>query len=371
MNNQELIAKVFYSNRHHYIKLANDSPWRTGGDAIRAEQLVDDCFVQILQSKQLLKKTFTRDEAGAFIYGCMKKVFLRGWIIDKEERRIYSEKNKDHISKYWKEYYKNNKQKIIDRIKKHQASKKENYRRYKKAYYEKNKNEILAKDRAKYHKNKDKISAARKERLRLNKNKKVCSKCRIRKYKAEFNKDKRRKDGMSPYCKTCRRQIDSEYRKTNIDKIKKVNKEYYLSRREMLIRKSVEWQRKNRNHRNKYLAEWVKKYPQKSKEIKKKWYDENKDKVREIAKKYAVFRKINYAKWIKNNPDKAKAHSKKYTQKIINNLHDAYIINLLTRHGNYSRKEINSMPFLIDKKRLDVVLKRSDKLLNQNKKQQS
>lgn len=46
---------------------------------------------------------------------------------------------------------------------------------------------------------------------------KKCYRCKIEKELVEFNKNKRRKDGLQSHCKECHRQIDKEYYLNNKD----------------------------------------------------------------------------------------------------------------------------------------------------------
>lgn len=63
---------------------------------------------------------------------------------------------------------------------------------------------------------------------------KVCSKCKKRKYKKSFTKDKYQKDGLTYDCSICRRIKNKEYhmknpglKKKNNDSRKEYRKEYY------------------------------------------------------------------------------------------------------------------------------------------------
>ena len=57
---------------------------------------------------------------------------------------------------------------------------------------------------------------------------KICTKCSEEKMLSEFNKHKNKKDGLSLYCKKCRKQ----YRSANREKIAEKNAQYYSANRE-------------------------------------------------------------------------------------------------------------------------------------------
>jgi len=44
---------------------------------------------------------------------------------------------------------------------------------------------------------------------------KICSKCKIKKSKNKFNKDKTKKDGLQTYCKKCQKQYKKQWYKNN------------------------------------------------------------------------------------------------------------------------------------------------------------
>jgi hypothetical protein len=82
---------------------------------------------------------------------------------------------------------------------------------------------------------------------------KVCSKCKNDKSICEFGVDNKRKDGLRPYCKNCRK-TESDKEK---DKERKQN--WYLKNRELSIFRSCNRQIEKRVERNLYLKEYYKK----------------------------------------------------------------------------------------------------------------
>jgi len=57
-------------------------------------------------------------------------------------------------------------------------------------------------------------------------NRKKCSKCKVEKELTEFSKDKVNKNGLQSYCKKCSSKYKKEYRKNNLEKIRKDYKNY-------------------------------------------------------------------------------------------------------------------------------------------------
>jgi hypothetical protein len=79
---------------------------------------------------------------------------------------------------------------------------------------------------------------------------KVCNKCDIEKPIKEFNKDKNNKDGLSYYCKSCRkidRKISNDKHK---DVIKKHNDKYYSNNKEKIIKRVIDYQEKHKDEIN-------------------------------------------------------------------------------------------------------------------------
>ena len=93
---------------------------------------------------------------------------------------------------------------------------------------------------------------------------KTCSKCKIEKELAEFNKQKKGKFGVRSICKQCVKEYDNNHYKTNSDKIKK---------------QTAEWRKSNPN----YINEWKE---QKGNQYSKEYYSNNSDKIIKAVNKY-------------------------------------------------------------------------------------
>lgn len=77
---------------------------------------------------------------------------------------------------------------------------------------------------------------------------KTCYKCKTEKPRAEFSKNKSRKDGLQTQCKECERENGREYRQQN---------------RERRLGKQREWREQNREHIHEYGREWRQNNPEK------------------------------------------------------------------------------------------------------------
>ncbi len=115
---------------------------------------------------------------------------------------------------------------------------------------------------------------------------KICIKCKIPKELKEFNKNKRKKDGLEVYCKECVREKSKQYYlenkiihnkrtsqyiqnnkekhknlmdnwyENNKEKLKPIYKQYYLDNKDTIIEKSKIWQSNNKEQYQEYQKEW-------------------------------------------------------------------------------------------------------------------
>lgn len=168
---------------------------------------------------------------------------------------------------------------------------------------------------------------------------KRCTKCGIEKDEGEFSKagkGNRHKDGLRAWCKECFSIYTKKYYRNKKSKILLNAKKRYLRGRTSIL-KSKKQDRKNN--------------PEKYRQIDKVAYQKNRDKnIKRVAE------------WIKLNPDKYL----KYQSKIHKKAREAVKINYLKRclvQQGFTREEIKKMPFLLDKKKLDIFINRSKKLL--------
>jgi hypothetical protein len=96
---------------------------------------------------------------------------------------------------------------------------------------------------------------------------KICSKCKVEKSLNEFSKDKNRKCGFFPTCKSC----VNKYYKINKEYFLNHAKEYRINNAESIVLSKKIYYEKNK----KYIKEQVKKYR-----------DENIENIKEYQKKY-------------------------------------------------------------------------------------
>ena len=111
---------------------------------------------------------------------------------------------------------------------------------------------------------------------------KECYKCKEKKDIKNFGKDKSRKDGLSRWCKGCKK----EYRENNKDKIKEKKKEYYKKNKDKLKEKYKERYKNNKDKIKEYYKEYYEENKDKLKEKYKERYKNNKDKIKEKKKEY-------------------------------------------------------------------------------------
>lgn len=64
---------------------------------------------------------------------------------------------------------------------------------------------------------------------------KRCCTCKKTKLFGDFHKHKNRKYGLADSCKVCANKRTKEYRKTNLEKVKKVNKDWYEKNKSKVI----------------------------------------------------------------------------------------------------------------------------------------
>jgi len=91
---------------------------------------------------------------------------------------------------------------------------------------------------------------------------KVCNSCLLSKNIIEYNKDKSRKDGLQPLCKTCNQNYKKKYYQNKKNEILDKSKIYYDKNKENIIKRVKVWSEKNEV---------------KTKEYKKKYVENNRD----------------------------------------------------------------------------------------------
>ena len=122
---------------------------------------------------------------------------------------------------------------------------------------------------------------------------KICSKCGkiLVANTTNFGKRKGGKYGLRAECKICKKQLNNEYRKNNIDKIREYDRERYPQRREERLEYSKQYQKENKD---------------KIKEQRHQYYENNKDVVRKRNKKYKQENPEKFLNWNTNRRLKEK-----------------------------------------------------------------
>jgi hypothetical protein len=83
---------------------------------------------------------------------------------------------------------------------------------------------------------------------------KTCTLCNNLKPLSEYHKGKGYKDGIKSYCKSCAKEMNSNWAKNNPEKRRKITQKYKAKNREKLNKKTREWFRKNPEKLRGYLA---------------------------------------------------------------------------------------------------------------------
>lgn len=141
---------------------------------------------------------------------------------------------------------------------------------------------------------------------------KICRKCQQSLDFCEFTKDKQKKDGLSTYCKSCRKEDAAKKYLARRDEILSRNKKWAASNPDKVREQRASYRKENLEASREYHREWRKKNPGKAAQYVAKWRKNiGSDRVLEAAKEY---REANREKtreaasrWQKNNRAKATA----------------------------------------------------------------
>ena len=91
---------------------------------------------------------------------------------------------------------------------------------------------------------------------------KTCTKCGVEKPFSEFNKDKNRKDGLYPNCKSCNSLYMRQYRQENKEKIAEAQRQYKQDNKEKIAERMSQYYQENKEK----IAERMSQYRQENKE---------------------------------------------------------------------------------------------------------
>jgi len=121
--------------------------------------------------------------------------------------------------------------------------------------------------------------------------KKCCTKSKKEKDVGEFHKMKKNKDGLNPYCKSCRKIVCDNYKKNNPDKRKESANGWYHRNREVQLEKKRLYRIENNEEVNAISRKNYQKYKVKRAVSRKKYNDANKEKNLKYNNKYRIDRK--------------------------------------------------------------------------------
>lgn len=112
---------------------------------------------------------------------------------------------------------------------------------------------------------------------------KQCTKCQkiLPKNEEYFYKSKTTKDGLTDWCKECRKQYQRQYKENN---------------REEDLKKQREYQKKNKKKLNKRSREWAEENPNRNQNNLKLWHQNNPTKALEYNKRRRQHKKHNITK---------------------------------------------------------------------------
>lgn len=124
---------------------------------------------------------------------------------------------------------------------------------------------------------------------------KNCSKCNQLKPIIEFGKHKQKPDGLSSWCKLCKKEQDQLFYNKNKDKKKNIAKQYYNKNKEKVLERknakkeyyheyNKKWHQENRDYVLSRLKEYRDTHVEERKLYKKKYREENKELIREQYK---------------------------------------------------------------------------------------
>ena len=129
-----------------------------------------------------------------------------------------------------KQYYKENRDKILEQCKQYRENNKEYYVEYRKQYYENNKDKILERCKQHYDENRDKIAERHKQHYKENRDK-ILEQCK------QYHEDNR--DKISEYHK--------QYHEDNRDKISEYHKQHYKENRDKILEQRKQYYENNKD----------------------------------------------------------------------------------------------------------------------------
>ncbi|MBI5618774.1 MAG: HNH endonuclease [Gammaproteobacteria bacterium] len=132
-----------------------------------------------------------------------------------------------------------------------------------------------------------------------NEERKTCNRCGVAKGLSEFAAAKGRNGTLyhRNECKACRKLYHQQWVAANHEKHASTRKAYYEENREEIIRKVVDWQARNREHKQQYQAGWYADNRTRLLEKQAHWYRENPDKVAAYRASHAAEIQTRMREW--------------------------------------------------------------------------
>jgi 5-methylcytosine-specific restriction endonuclease McrA len=166
---------------------------------------------------------------------------------------------------------------------------------------------------------------------------KVCSKCKAKKPVSEFGNQKSRKDGLSPWCRSCKsaagREYDSRNRERNRNRAKDWATRNPEKRREYTKNHQRRWRKKDPVGYKAYMAKY--RPPERNRELARLDYHQNRDQRLAEAKA-----------WRDANPEICRALSRAYRKanpELMSALSRSYKARKRGAEGSHSGKDIQAL----------------------------
>ncbi len=96
---------------------------------------------------------------------------------------------------------------------------------------------------------------------------KICNKCHIEKQPVDFFSDKNKLDGLTTFCKSCKKSSNEAWRQRNLDKDKSAKAKYYQANKDYCYKLSKAWHENHREISNAHKALWKKRHHEQNLEI--------------------------------------------------------------------------------------------------------
>lgn len=172
---------------------------------------------------------------------------------------------------------------------------------------------------------------------------KTCSKCKIDLPIDSFTKDKTKKDGLTSYCRVCKREHGKKRWLENKDALSASHKIYYEQNKESAQAYGKKYYEENKEQAHAQCKKWREENKDKIHVIQKRYYSKNKDKIKDYRDTNKDKRKEYGTKYYIENKDQMLSKNKEYYEQnkevIAEKTKKYYIENkdqILVRNKRYS-----------------------------------